>query len=82
MVMVDIYFPALDFVYNFKLEEHSRIDALVKEVSEMMCKKYKSAFDRGRESYMLCSVEKGMILEGDATLSEYNIKNGSRLMMV
>lgn len=82
MVMVDIYFPVLDMVYNFKLEEHSRIDALVKEVSEMMCKKYKSTFDRGRESYMLCSVEKGIILEGDATLSEYDIRNGSRLMMV
>lgn len=82
MVMVDIYFPVLDSVYNFKLEEHSRIDALIKEVSEMMCKKYKSAFDRGRESYMFCSVEKGIILDGDATLAEYEIKNGSRLMMV
>lgn len=80
--MVDIYFPAVDLVYNFRLDEHSRIDAIVKEVSEMMCKKYKSSFDLGKGSYMLCSMDKGIILEENMTLAEYNVKNGSRFMMV
>ncbi len=82
MVMVDIYFPAVDLVYNLKLDEHSRIDAIVKEVSEMMCKRYKSTFEGKNENYMLCSMEKGVILEENVTLQEYDVKNGSRLMMV
>ena len=82
MVMVDIYFTVVDLVYNFRLDEHSSIDALLQEVSEMMCKKYKSVFDKKEEDYMLCSLEGGGILEKNSTLSEYGIKNGSRLIIV
>lgn len=80
MIMVDIYFPVVDSVYDFRLDEHSKVSALVKEISEMMCKKYKSTFDK--ESYMLCSLDGNEILEGSMTLAEYELKNGSRLMMV
>lgn len=82
MIMVDIYFPVVDSVYNFKLDEHSKISSLVQEVSEMMCKKYKSAFDRTKESYLLCLPEQNKILDGEATLSSYGVRNGSRLLIV
>lgn len=80
MIMVDIYFPVVDSVYDFKIDEHSKVNALVKEISEMMCKRYKSAFEK--EAYMLCSLDSDEILDGNTSLSEYGLKNGSRLMMV
>lgn len=82
MIMVDVYFPVVDLVYNLKVDENSKINALVKEISEMMCKKYKSTFDKSQEQYMLCSLDKKEILSGQETLSHYQIKNGGRLMLV
>lgn len=80
MIMVDIYFPVVDCVYDFRLDEHSKVNALIREISEMMCKKYKSVFDK--ETYMLCSLDGNEILDGNMALWEYGLKNGSRLMMV
>ncbi len=82
MIMVDVYFPAVDLVYNLRVDENSKISALIKEISEMMCKKYKSTFEKSQEQYMLCSLDAKKILSEQATLSYYQIKNGSRLMMV
>lgn len=82
MIMIDVYFPAVDQVYNLKVDENSKIRGLVKEISEMMCKKYKSTFEGFGEQYMLCSLDKEKILSEQATLSDYQIRNGSRLMMV
>lgn len=80
MIMVDIYFPVVDCVYDFRLDEHSQVNALIREISEMMCKKYKSVFNK--ETYLLCSLDGNEILDGNTALWEYGLKNGSRLMMV
>lgn len=82
MIMIDIYFPAVDQVYNLKVDENSKIHGLVKEISEMMCKKYKSAFEGSGEQYMLCSLDEEKVLSEQATLADYQVRNGSRLMMV
>lgn len=82
MIMVDIYFPAVDLVYNLRVDENSKISALIKEISEMMCKKYKSTFDKTQEQYLLCFLDGKQILSETETLSYYKVKNGSRLMMV
>lgn len=80
MIMVDIYFPVVDCIYDFRLDEHSQVNALIREISEMMCKKYKSVFTK--ETYMLCSLDSNEILDGNTALWEHGLKNGSRLMMV
>lgn len=82
MIMVDIYFPVVDLVYNFRVDENSKISGLVQEISEMMCKKYKSVFEKSRQQYMLCSPDGKKILGDNTTLAQHEIKNGSRLMMV
>ncbi len=82
MIMVDIYFPAVDTTCNVRVDEHSKISALIKEIGEMMCKKYKSTFDDTKESYLLCSLDDGQILDTGRTLFSYGLKNGGRLMLV
>lgn len=81
MIMVDIYFPAVDLVYDVRVDEQSRINSILKEVGEMMCKKYRSEFTSTSE-YMLCSMDIGEILDENKTLASYHIKNGGRLMVV
>ena len=43
-----------------------------KVISEMMCKKYKSAFTK--ETYMLCSLDSNEILDGNTPLWEHRDK--------
>lgn len=82
MIMVDIYFPTVDEVYNLRVDENIKILYLIQEISEMMGKKYKSAQAVEADKFMLCTVDEKRILENDKTLAMYDIKNGGRLMMV
>ncbi len=81
MILVDIYFPAIDTVYDVKVDEHSEISLVIKEIGEMICKKYKSEFSSANE-YMLCSKDIDKILESDKSLAFYHIKNGGSLVLV
>lgn len=82
MILVDVSIPSLDETFNFRIDESAKIINIVQEISEMMCKKYKTVLNEKAENFMLCSVEKGEILDGYSTLEENKIKNGSHLYMV
>lgn len=82
MIMVDIYFPAVDEVYNFKVDETIKIMYLLQEIGEMMSKKYKSSLHTEAKQFLLCSLDSSRILASNTTLSANGVKNGSRLMMV
>ncbi len=82
MILVDIYFPAVDMVYDFRLDENVKIIHLLQEIQEMMCKKYRSVLNDQPEKFMLCTMESKKILTNDSTLAANGIKNGARLMIV
>lgn len=82
MILVDIYIPSLDETYNFRVDEMAKITNIVQEISEMMCKKYKTELNYPPENFYLCSDEKGMVLDENTTLAENQVVNGSRLFIV
>ena len=82
MIMVDIYFPSVNETYSLRLDENVKINALIQEISEMMCKKYRSAMETGNDRYMLCSLQHNRVLPDYTTLSENGIMNGEKLIMV
>ena len=57
MILVDIYIPSLDETFDFRIDETAKITNVVQEISEMMCKKYKtkinSHFINGSRLYMV-----------------------------
>ena len=82
MIMVDISVPSVGRQYNFSLEEQTPISALIAEISEMICQKEGCPLPGDMEKLTLSSLEKEMILSPDASLSQYGIKSGSRLILV
>lgn len=82
MILVDVYIPSLDEVFDFRIDETAKVINVVQEISEMMCKKYKTELNQHSDEFFLCSAEQGVILKGDTTLEENGIINGSRLFIV
>lgn len=82
MILVDIYIPSLDETLDFRIDETAKVTNVVQEISEMMCKKYKTELNDKSEKFFLCSMEQGIVLNGDSTLEENGIVNGCRLYMV
>lgn len=82
MILVDIYVASLGESFDFRVEETVKLTQVISEISEMLCVKYKTGLNRKLEDFMLCAVEDKKILDGNTTLWENNIRNGSKLLLV
>ena len=80
MIMVDVTVPSVGRRYDFNLEEQAQISVLIAEISEIICQKENCVLEGENEGLVLCS--EGQILSPEATLSQYGIANGSRLILV
>lgn len=82
MIMVDVMVPAIGRTYNFNLDETAKISELIAEIAEVICQK-ESCMPEGRvEQFCICSMEQAKILSADASLRQYGITYGNRLMLV
>ncbi|MDO5348959.1 MAG: EsaB/YukD family protein [Lachnospiraceae bacterium] len=82
MIMVDVTVPSIGRQYNFSLEEQAAISMLIAEITEVICQKECCQLAGSIEKLNLCSYEQKKILSPAATLSQYGITNGSRLLLV
>ena len=74
MINVDVYVPALDRVYNFNLDEESRIAVLIEEISELICQKEHSALAGDKERFVMSSVDKKVNFNPRSSLKGYSVK--------
>lgn len=82
MILIDIYIPALDVVYDFRVSEDVPVSQLKTEIVEMLCKKEKAQEVPEPEDFLLCSKDNGRILASVESLGSCGIRNGSRLILV
>lgn len=82
MILVEVYVPAVDEKFDFELDENARIYQIVGELCEMLDKKVKSPVSSKSGEFMLCSMDKNVILPGENTLSQSEIRDGSKLLLV
>jgi len=82
MINVDVYVPSLDRVYNFNLDEDSKIEILIEEISELICKKEHSSLDGAKDRFIMGSIDEKSNFNSKYSLKEYNVKNGARLILV
>ena len=82
MIMIDVYIPSLGTTYDFRVDETTKLTGVVQEISEMLTNKYKSKLNKTAEEFMLCSITDGRILNSNISLTENNVTNGCRLLMV
>lgn len=82
MILVDIYFPALDETYDFMLDENTEIEKVILELIEMISKKVHSGQVEHMEEFLLYHIESKKALEKHRTLYASGVRDGSRLMLV
>lgn len=82
MIIVDVYVPSLDRTYNFNLDEDAKINVLIEEISELICKKEHSTLDGRKERFIMGAFNRGICFHPDYALREYSIKNGDKLILV
>ena len=82
MLQVDLYVPSLNKKYNFNLNETTQVGTIMDELTEMICQKEQCNICGELGDLMLVSIEKQEVLEKQATLIQYGITTGNRLMLV
>jgi uncharacterized ubiquitin-like protein YukD len=81
VVIVDVEVVSLGRRYNFSLEEEASISVLIDELCEVTCQRENCVMEGEEGKIVLASMESGTIMDPDLTLSEYGIRNGSRLIL-
>ena len=82
MINVDIFVPAMNQTYNFNVDECAKIRDLVDDISELICKKEHSVLGGDREQLVLGSMDLGEMFQETHSLAQYDIRNGSKLILV
>lgn len=82
MILVDIYVPSVDQIYNFNLSEDISIAVIVNEIIGMISQKEQTMLNGNQNDMNLYSIRDKRILPRDNTLLDCGIMTGSYLMLV
>lgn len=82
MVLVDIFVPSLDKIYNFSLNEHVPVSSIVEEITEIVEQKERSTFKGDVRELRLYNRKTQSPLPVQNTLEECFVTTGSNLLLV
>lgn len=82
MVMVDIYVPSVNSVYDFQFDENTLVSNIIDEVSELIEQKEHCAVVGSREDLVLCLRNSRQILPVYKTLAECGVRTGNSMILV
>lgn len=82
MIMVDVYVPALEREYDFKLDEKRTVLEIKEEVCRLIAQKERCTLQGESREMILCEKQEGDIFLSAQTLEACGIKTGSRLMLL
>ena len=81
MIIAEIFVPALDKVYDFKLNEDVIVSVLIDEISSVICQKEQCEITGDKNNLMLFKVDDNQILSMGLSLYQNGIKTGDRMML-
>ena len=79
MIIVDVYVPSVDDSFDFQLDEHATIDAVIMDMVGIISKKTGSITDGDFALYDSITKRR---LHGSDTLGNAGVKEGERLILV
>lgn len=82
MLYVEVYVPALEKEYEFSLNEHARIGAVIDEISSVVSVQEQKKWQPDTEERILCNATGMCLLPADHTLYECRVHPGSRLILL
>lgn len=81
MVLVDVYIPAVEQTFDFRLEESCCPEVIIGEICEMVEQREQMLSD-GQERFLLFDASLRRMLPFDQTLSESGVTDGHLLILV
>lgn len=82
MILVDIYVPSVDRVYDFQVDESYSVAVIVEEVCEMIQQREQMNGFLAEEAAVLLDEKTQRMLPLDQTMEECRITDGNRLILV
>lgn len=81
MILVDIQVPVLDKVYDFELDEETKVEMVLKEILALITQKEGITCEEPEKMCLYVLGQEG-ILPGDATLRQQGVSDGDRLLLI
>ncbi len=81
MILVDIYVPVLDRVYDFYLDAHKPVAQLIAEISKLIAEKEDTGLVGDERAFLLCEMSSGTILNAEYSLAQQGIGEGAGLLL-
>lgn len=82
MILVDVFVPSVDKMYNFNLNENVAINTVILEISEMIEQKERTTLIGNKDELNLYKVKEAFLLPKGNTLSDCYVTSGSCLMLI
>ncbi len=82
MILVDIYVPSVNNIYDFQLDEKTAVETIIEEISELIEQKEHCKIAGNVEELLLCHKKTKQILPGNRTLEDCGIQTGNSLILV
>lgn len=82
MILVDVYVPALNEIYDFNIDENTTVLSVVRELCEVICQHERWPSIVGSNDAMILScLQLEQILPLHRSLSECGVEPGFRLIL-
>jgi hypothetical protein len=82
MLYVEVYVPALEKEYEFSLNEHVKIGAVIDEISSVVSVQEQKKWQEDTEERILCNATGKCLLPKNRSLYECKVHPGSRLILM
>lgn len=82
MILVEIYVPSVDRIYEFKLNEDIAVSVITDELCSVICQKEQCGVKGDKSDMLLFHKESKRILLPARSLFENNIRSGDRLVLI
>ncbi len=80
MILVDIHVPMLDRVYDFELDEDSKVEMLIEDILVLITEQEHLACKNNKD-ICLYALGKESVLEAEKSLRQQGICAGDRLIL-
>ncbi len=81
MILVDVYVPAVDRVFDFELDENTIVGEITEELIERLAEQI-AISDKIKEQLCIYAFYRECILDGELTLKEQGIDTGEKLILL
>ena len=82
MILVDVYIPAMEEVYDFQLDENASVELIIQEMVELIARWNKSGPGIHSEDFALCHMGTQKLIRRSQTLYNAGVHDGSRLILL